>query len=276
MISVLILTWNEEQNIAACIESVRWADDIVVLDSFSQDRTAEIATRSGARVFQRKFTNFADQRNFGICHGDLKNEWVLHLDADEIVTPALRDELLEKMKSGGPSAYRVASKMMFHDQWLKHAGMFPWYQVRFGLKGKLTFTQVGHGQREVLDSNEVGTLREPLVHYSFSKGMHDWVERHNRYSTDEAAHAVQSSERNADWIGIFALSNKDRHRRALKASARHLPFRPFLRFFYMYFLRLGFLDGKSGFRYCLLLSFYEYLIVLKSQEIERVHKGLRL
>src|SRR5438552_15428677 len=95
MISVLILTYNEEQNLPACLESVRWSDDVLVVDSFSTDRTVEVARRNGVNVLQNRFVNFAEQRNFGLAHGNLKHDWVLHLDADERVTAELKVEMFE-------------------------------------------------------------------------------------------------------------------------------------------------------------------------------------
>ena len=182
MISVLILTRNEEANLPRCLESVRWSDDVLVVDSFSADRTVELAKAAGARVLQHPFKNFAEQRNYGLTHGDLKHEWVLHLDADEVVTEELQRELFKvaEASDSNTDAYHVASKMVFQGRWLKHAGLYPSYQARLGRKDRLTFVQVGHGQRESLPPEKVGTLREPLLHYSFGKGLHDWVERHNR------------------------------------------------------------------------------------------------
>lgn len=270
MISVLILTFNEEHNLPACLESVRWADDVLVLDSFSTDKTIEIAQAAGVRILQNQFVNFAEQRNFGIKQGGLKHEWVLHIDADEVVTPELQRELVDVAVSGKKDAYRVASKMMFQGRWLKHSGLYPWYQVRFGKRDRLGFVQVGHGQRENLEPERLGTLQEPLLHFSFSKGIQDWIERHNRYSTAEAAHFLENTGNQAiDWPGIFSLSNAPRRRRALKDLFSLLPCRPTLRFLYMYFFRLGFLDGRAGFTYCRLLAIYEYFTVLKIRELRR-------
>jgi glycosyltransferase involved in cell wall biosynthesis len=277
VISILILTFNEEVNIARCLDSVSWSDDVLVVDSFSTDRTLEIAKGKGARVLQNRFVNFAEQRNFGLAHGGFKYEWVLHLDADEVVSPELKEEMLAVVQRGERKAYRLASKMMFQGRWLKHSGLYPWYQVRLGRHDRLKFVQVGHGQRENLPSEEVGTLKEPLIHYSFSKGISDWVERHNRYSTAEADHACTDSARGAiDWSGAFAFADGARRRRALKQLFASLPFRPTLRFIYMYLLRLGFLDGRAGFTYCRLLCFYEYFIVLKIREHRRLRRGLPL
>jgi len=268
MISVLILSLNEEHNLPACLESVRWSDDVLVLDSFSADGTVAIAQAAGARVLQNRFVNFAEQRNFGIEQGRFKYEWVLHLDADEAVTEELKKELLQRIQTEAQDAYRVPSKMIFEGRWLKYSGMYPTYQVRLGRRDKLKFVQVGHGQRENMPAERLGTMSNALLHYSFSKGISDWVIRHDRYSTDEARHFVNDlAGQSLDWTGLCSLNDAVRRRRALKQLAFHLPFRPALRFFYMYCLKLGFLDGAAGYRYCRLLAFYEYLVTLKIQEL---------
>jgi len=268
MISVLILTLNEEVNIADCLDSVAWADDVLILDSGSEDRTVDIARDKGARVIHRPFDNFASQRNYGLQEGELEHDWVLHLDADERVTPALKDVLEKKARHAAMRAYRVPSKLMFQDTWLKYSGMYPTYQVRFGRRDALMFEQVGHGQRSALPADRVGTIDEPLLHYAFSKGIADWVERHNRYSTDEAEHALETRAQSVDW-GAFVGDDPQARRRALKDLSYRLPFRPLLRFLYVYVGRFGFLDGRPGFDYAVLLSFYEYLIGLKRREWRR-------
>ena len=265
-ISVLILTLNEEANLPRCLDALAWADDVLVVDSFSTDRTVEVAEARGARVLQRRFDDFAGQRNFGLTEGGLRHEWVLHLDADEVVTPELRDEVFGVIGDGSKDAYRVPSKMMLHGEWLRHAGMYPTYQVRLGRRDALSFVQVGHGQREALPPERIGTLEHPLLHYSFSKGLEDWFERHNRYSTAEAKQALEEAARGEiDWWGLVS-GNSTNRRRALKQIAARLPFRPTLRFLYMYVLRLGFLDGAAGYTYCRLLSTYEYMTVIKMKE----------
>jgi len=274
-ISVLILTRNEESNLGRCLDAVKWSDDVLVLDSFSEDRTVEIAGSRGIRVLQNHFVNFAEQRNFGLDHGNLKHDWVLYLDADEVVTPELQRELIAAATRNDMDAYRVASKMMFQGRWLKYSGLYPWHQVRFGRRDQLRFVQAGHGQRENPGLERVGTLREPLLHFSFSKGIQDWIGRHNRYSTAEAAHFLENTGHQAmDWPGIFAFGDASRRRRALKNIFGFLPCRPTLRFLYMYFFRLGFLDGRAGYTYCRLLAIYEYFTVLKIRELRRRKDGM--
>ena len=272
-VSVLVLTYNEEDNLPRCLASVAWADDVLVVDSFSTDRTAEVAREHGARVLQRAFDTFAGQRNFGTDEGDLRHDWVLHLDADEVVPDALRDELLAIVRTGGKPAYRVASKMMFQGRWLRYAGMYPAYQVRFGRRDRLRFKQVGHGQREDLPADEVGTLDHDLEHYSFSKGLHEWFAKHNRYSSDEAAEALRQQADSVDWAAL-AAPDRTRRRRALKALAARMPMRPSLRFVYMYVLRRGFLDGRAGLSYCRLLSTYEAMTVAKERELRLRQRGV--
>lgn len=267
-ISILLLTLNEEANLPACLASVAWSDDIVALDSYSQDATVTIAEQAGARVHQRVFDNFAGQRNHALDHIDFKHDWILHLDADEIVTPELRAEMLQAIDDDRFDAYRVPSKMMFFGQWLRYSGLYPSYQVRLGHRQRFRFKQVGHGQREDLDPDRVGTLTHPYLHYSFSKGLTDWFEKHNRYASDEARETLRllAGRQGIDWLGLWS-SDPTRRRRALKALSSRLPFRPSLRFLYMYVLRRGFLDGRAGLTYCRLLSIYEYLIVLKTREL---------
>jgi glycosyltransferase involved in cell wall biosynthesis len=267
MISVIILTHNEEANIGRCLDSVSWSDDILVVDSFSEDRTVEISKGCGARVIQRAFDDFSSQRNFASEQGNLKYEWVLHLDADEIVTPELRAEL-QGAAFGDKDAYRVSSKLIFCGKFLRHAGLFPWYQVRFGRKQALRFKQVGHGQRETLEPSRIGTLKSSLLHFNFSKGLSDWIERHNRYSTAEAQQNVYGYTDDDVPILDFLSAETDRRRRTAKKIFRRLPCRAIIRFIYMYLFRGGILDGKVGFTYCRLLAWYEWLIVLKEREIK--------
>jgi glycosyltransferase involved in cell wall biosynthesis len=266
MISVIILTQNEETNIGHCLDSVLWSDDILVVDSFSEDRTVEISKRYGARVIQRAFDDFSSQRNFASEQGNLKYEWVLHLDADEVVTPELRAELPGAVL-GDKDAYRVSSKLMFCGKFLRHAGLFPWYQVRFGRKQLLRFKQVGHGQRETLDPGRIGTLKSSLLHFNFSKGLGDWIERHNQYSTAEAQQNVYGYAEGDVPILDLLSTETDRRRRAAKKIFRRLPCRATIRFIYMYLFRGGILDGKAGLTYCRLLAWYERLIVLKEREL---------
>jgi glycosyltransferase involved in cell wall biosynthesis len=275
--SILILTLNEEANLPACLKAVEWCDDIVVLDCFSQDRSTEIAAQFGARVFQRKFDDFASQRNFALETVSFKYPWIFHLDADELFTPELRSEVESKIEQADCDAYFVPSKMIMHGKWLRHAGLYPSYQVRLTRLKAFRFKQVGHGQREDIEGSRIGRLSNPYIHNSFSKGLGDWIDRHNRYSTLEAQESLKEVEgQRFSWAGVFA-ADSIRRRRALKYLSYRMPFRPFLRFVYMYFIRMGFLDGVQGWIYCSLLAMYESMIAMKKVEVRRaVHKDNKI
>lgn len=275
MISVVILTMNEAANLPRCLASVAWSDDVVVLDSGSTDATIAVAKEHGARVLMRPFDSFAGQRNFAMEHAGFRHPWVLHLDADEVVTPALRGELqaLSAADSTPHPVYRVAAKIIFMGRWLKHAGMYPAYQVRFGRKDALRFIDHGHGQREVQPPEQVGTLQSPLEHYNFSKGVNDWFARHLRYAEREAR--LLLAERTQPLrLGELFSADATLRRRALKRVAGHLPLRPWLRFLYAGVLRGGFLDGLSGLRYARMLAIYQRFIDLNLHEL-RANEGQR-
>ncbi|MBV6413075.1 MAG: glycosyltransferase family 2 protein [Xanthomonadales bacterium PRO6] len=275
MISVVILTKDEEINLPRCLASVAFSNDVVLVDSGSQDRTLEIARSAGVRVFTRSFDSFAKQRNFAL-EQELRNDWVLHLDADEAVTPELERELMEVVRSPMQfSAFQVASRLIFMGRWLKHAGMYPCYQVRFGRKDTLSFVDFGHGQRELVKHGKVGTLRAPLEHHNFSKGIADWSRRHLGYARTEA-HLYAGVPDAIDFGGLISTDRVIR-RRTLKNISLRIPFRPVLRFLYVYVAKLGFLDGLAGIRYAYLMCWYQLMIDLCVEEIQaqRLQKELR-
>jgi glycosyltransferase involved in cell wall biosynthesis len=262
-ISVLILTLDEEANLPRCLAALAWCDDIVVLDSFSSDRTVEIARAGGARVIQRAFTDFADQRNFALETVAFRHNWVLHLDADEVVTHELRSEIEQIDEATAYDAYHVSGKLIFEDRWLRFSGMYPAYQVRLAPRDGFRFVQVGHGQREP-NGLRLGVLRQSYDHYGFSKGIGDWIERHRRYADAEAALAIAAARPR-----LSRLFSRDRieRRRVAKSLSSRLPMRPLLRFLYVYVFRLGFLDRKAGYHYARLLAFYESMIDARVREL---------
>ena len=267
--SILILTLDEEANLDRCLASVHRSDDVVVLDSFSTDRTVELAKTAGARVYQRVFDDFASQRNHALDYIDFKHPWIFHLDADERFTDELRQECSQVIAEDGHSGFFVPSRMMFMGKWLKYSGLYPSYQMRLMKLGEVRFVQKGHGQREGDAKRGIGVLRNPYLHFSFTKGLSDWFEKHNRYSSDEAAEGIEELNSDlSDLAGLLAFRDPVRRRAALKRLSVRLPFRPTLRFLYMYLWRKGFLDGRPGLTYCRLLAMYEYMIVLKMRELK--------
>ena len=273
MISVLILTLNEEQNLPRCLESVKWCQDIVVLDSFSTDRTVEIAKAAGARVIQRRFDNWAAHQNWALENISFKHPWVYYSDADEVVTKELRDELLGV--ASNPSdpnvAYRLRYKNFFMGQWIRRCGIYPAWILRLFRPEKIRWERLVN-PTPIVNGSE-GRLQSHFEHYSFNKGLNAWFEKHNRYSWQEAEESLKSLAGNGfNWRALFAKSPASR-RRALKELSFRLPCRPLLRFLYMYFWHRGFLDGWAGFTYCRLLTIYEYMIVLKMRELRLRERG---
>lgn len=274
MISIVILTFNEAQNIQRCLDSVKWSNDIVLMDSGSTDATVQTAENFGARILTRKFDTFANQRNYAMQRGDFRNNWVLHLDADEVVTDALRIEMqsiVEKSSAEFP-VYKVPSRIIFMDKWLKHAGLYPSYQVRFGRSEELRFVDYGHGQRETQPADKVGTLDAPLDHYNFSKGVNDWFLRHLRYAKAEAEQSFVEQAASIEFTHLISVNSTQR-RRSLKQLASYLPFRPTLRFIYVYFFRGGFLDGRAGLHYAFMMAIYQYFIDVNQREIRSGQKN---
>lgn len=270
MFSIYILTYNEEIDIAACIESAMLSDDIIVVDSCSRDRTVEIASRYPVRVVQHPFESHGKQRTWMLQSISTQHEWVYILEADERMTPQLFEECLQAMHSDESIGYYVAERVIFMNQWIRRSTQYPRYQMRLFRKDKVWFTDYGHTEREVCDG-PTGFLKETYPHYTCSKGLTRWIEKHNRYSSDEAAETVrQLQQGKVHWRDLLFGASEVERRRALKDLSLRLPLRPVLRFFYMYFLLGGILDGRAGFSWCTLQAFYEYLILLKAWEIENL------
>jgi glycosyltransferase involved in cell wall biosynthesis len=272
--STVILTFNEETNLPRCLASLAGCDDIVVVDSGSGDRTQEIARSAGIRVVERKFDTFAGQRNFANEHIPFKHSWILHLDADECMTPALFAEIESVCREDSKSAFLIANKLMFMGRWIRHVTTYPTYQARLVRLGEAAFKIAGHGTVLERSARGTGVLREPYIHHNFSKGLADWLTRHNQYSSAEAARIVQErSSFTQSWSQFRRGETPEARRQGLKRCADFIPLRPFVRFVYLYFLKLGFLDGRAGFDYSVLMAFYDFLIKIKVRELRQREKN---
>lgn len=269
MISVLILTRNEQQDLPGCLASVSWSDDIHVFDSHSTDSTVEIATAAGAQVTQRTFDDYATHRNAALATLPFKHPWVFIPDADERPTPELSRELQQTALTAPPevAGYSVQRRDFLFGTWLKHAQMSPFY-IRLIRPERARFTRAVNEVCEI--EGEVRQLNHPLDHFPFSKGIAHWLDKHNRYSTLEAEiiHRQQVLKNPSLWT---ALRHPDFHTRRIhqKAIFYRLPGRPILKWLYLVFLRGAILDGRAGLTCATLQSIYEYLIVLKTREMRR-------
>lgn len=271
-ISIFIQTLNEEKNLPACLDSVAWSDDIHVLDSLSTDGTERICRERGAHFHQRKYDGRGPHQNWAMEHIPWKHAWVFYLDADEHMTPELRAEI--EAIARDPDETRVAfwcgRKNFFRGRWLRYS-MPPGHIMRFFRPPKIRFERLANPVPIV--DGPVGYLKNHFLHYNFSKGLGEWFERHNRYSTYEAAETVKAlRDQPLRPLNLFSTDPMTR-RLELKNLSFRLPLRPALKFLYMYLARGGFLDGGAGLTYCTLQAIYEYQIVLKVHELRRIARG---
>ncbi len=276
MLSVLIITKNEELDLPGCLQSVAWSDDVHVWDSFSTDRTVEIARAHGAEIHQRAFDSYAGQRNAALTGTAYKHPWLLILDADERANATLAHVVVERTLSAPPEidAFRLRRRDHFLGRWLQYAQTTPFY-IRVVRLGRVRFRREINEVVEV-DGSTVDLAEAYFDHFPFSKGMTHWVARHNAYSSAEAGIVARSAfAGEVSWRkALFAKDFNEKHA-ARKAVFYSLPGRPLMRWCYLMFYRKGILDGRAGFVYSTLQAFYEWLIVLKTAELRasRVEAG---
>lgn len=270
MISVLILTKNEEQDLPRCLKSVSWCDDVHVFDSFSDDRTVEIAKTAEVKVTQRKFDNWAAHQNWGLSNIKFKYDWVLYIDADERVSPSLKQELLNfKPDITNAVAYEIQRRdFAWNGTWLKHAQMSPYY-LRLFRPDKMRYERLVNPVS--IPDGPTSRLSGFLDHYPFSKGFRFWWQRHLGYADMEAAMRIADLDKGTLFSVRKALFGQDFSERRYhqKGIFYKLPGRPLIKWLYMVFWRLSFLDGQAGLTNATLQAIYEYFIVLKTKELLR-------
>jgi glycosyltransferase involved in cell wall biosynthesis len=270
-ISVLILTKNEQQDLPACLESVAWSDDIHVYDSMSSDDTVKIADQFGATVTQRKFDTESIHKNWGLSNIPFKHQWVYHSDADERVTPELAAALKAFVENPGEYvALRVRRRDYLMGRWLKNVTPSP-FNIRLFKLGSVRYERLTNPVTIV--DGAVAETDQFFNHFPFSKGMTHWFDKHNRYSALEASQIVENRKSGSPfsfWKVIFSADSNVR-RFHQKELYYRLPLRPLVMFILLYFIKLGFLDGRAGLTFAVLRSIYEYMIVVKVKEIDLVN-----
>jgi glycosyltransferase involved in cell wall biosynthesis len=273
-VSVIIPTLNEAANLPRCLDYLKWADEVVIVDSGSTDATAAIAAERGATVVQFKWDGkWPKKKNWALRHVPLKHPWVLIVDADECIVPELAAEIAQAIADPEKVGFFINRKFMFMGVWLRHCGYYPSWNLRLIKRGFGEYEQLtdvgdtGSGDNEVhehaVPRGPAGYLKHDMLHYAFPT-IATFVEKHNRYSNWEAAVQLRRSRGEASAIG----GEISRSRR-LKDLSRRLPFRPMFRFLYAYVLKRGFLDGRPGYIFCRLLAIYEFLSVAKLEEMKR-------
>ncbi|HET7215967.1 MAG TPA: glycosyltransferase [Terriglobia bacterium] len=265
-VSVLVLTRNERANIAACLESVQWAGEVFVVDSFSTDGTPAIAGRRGAKVWPHVFEGYARQRNWALDNLPFSNDWVLMLDADERVPSALAAEIARVVRAPANvhAGFYLKFRHIFLGRWLRHGGLSNTWVLRLFRRGRVRLEERPLNEHAILEGT-AGYLRQPFDHDD-RKPLSDWVAKHNRYAGLEVEEFFKETFAGGYGSSIrtrFRGSQAERKRWIKLKIWNRLPLllRPFVFFFRNYFLKLGFLDGRAGLVYHVLWSFwYPFLI----------------
>lgn len=269
-VSVLIPARNEAVNIGVCLSALSWSRDVVVLDSMSSDGTDHIAARHGSRVVKREFDDFSKNKNWALRNIHFEYPWLLIVDADEIVTPRLAVEISIAVQSSEYIGYFIPRRNWFAGRPIRHAGRYPDWQLRLFRVGEAEYEERSVHEH-MIAHGPVGFLKAALEHND-RKPFARWIEKQNHFSSLEAieAGAVRRNRPGRQTMRGSLWRRGPARARALKEWAyRHLPYRPLLRFLWMYIIRGGFLDGAAGFRYCFLLAGYELWVTLKMEEAEK-------
>ena len=244
-LSVTIITYNEEDNIGGCLESIKWADEIVVVDANSTDRTVEICRKYTDKVFQHEWTDFGQQKSLAL--GKASNDWILSLDADERIDRALAEEIRGVLRIDYPKdGYYIPRKNYFLGKWLKHGGWYPDYHVRLFRKSKGEFEQkkVHEG---IKVGNETGYLKQPIEHFPYRR-LRDYFEKFQLYTSLYAEEKFEEGKRITKWAPFLRLPSE---------------------FLLGYIFRGGYKDGFHGLLLSVLSSFYVFTKYIKLWELQK-------
>lgn len=267
-VSVMIFTLNEEIHLPSCLKALEWCDDIIVVDSFSTDQTQMICQANNVRFFQNPFGGFGAQRNWALDNCQPKYEWILILDADERVTPELGMELAQIAQQNPKDVGAFLVKRRFHiwGRWLKYSSLYPTWLVRFIHRDRVRYLNRGHAETQEVQG-QTKALTHDLIDENL-KGIDEWFERQNRYSTKDAYYELEQERIPLNWQGFWS-SHPYTRRATLKRLAYVLPARPLIYFIYSYLFRLGFLDGKDGLVFCRMKALYQKMVVIKKYDIRK-------
>jgi glycosyltransferase involved in cell wall biosynthesis len=245
-ISAVIITLNEERNIGCCLESIRWVDEIIIVDAFSKDNTLMISARHTDKIFQREWPGYSEQKNFGLSRAN--GDWVLFIDADEEVSPPLVSEIRQILSLANNSfaGYRIQRESFYLGKWIKHGEWSPDRQLRLIRKGNGLWVGPSVHEQILLDGR-VGYLKNKIYHYTYRDIAHH-LEKLNRYSSLFAHDALVKKQR---------------------SNLCQLFIKPFSRFIKAYFLKQGFRDGLAGLVIAVMQSFEVFLRYAKLKELKR-------
>jgi len=272
-LSAVILTYNEEKNIQECLESIKGlVQEIFVVDSYSRDKTLEIARKYKSRIYQHVFENQAAQLNWALENLPFETKWIIRLDADERVTPGLRQELLKSLPkvSEKISGLYLKRRVYFMGRWMKHGGYYPIWLLRVWRQGKALAEQKLMDEHMIILEGGTDFLKNDIEEKN-QKDLTWWIGKHNNYSSREAQDLLESKKENKIACSLFG--RQEQRKRWIKENFYlRLPFflRSFLYFIYRYFFLLGFLDKKEGLIFHFLQGFwYRFLIDAKLYEAQK-------
>ncbi|HTA42754.1 MAG TPA: glycosyltransferase family 2 protein [Bryobacteraceae bacterium] len=274
-LSAFVLTRNEELNLEDCLRSLAgWCQDIHLVDSFSTDRTLEIAERYGAIIHQHKFEGHTKQRLWALRNLPFKNEWVLALDADHRVTEDLQKELAQRFASPpeGFEGLFVNRRQIFRGRWIRFGGYYPKHQLKI-FKHQCAYLDDLEFDYRFYVKGKTGILKYDILEANQNEWKISWfIEKHNKFATELATEEIKRERENLQYLTrVRFWGNPDQRILWLKKVWGRLPayVRPFLLFTYRYFLCLGFLDGKEGFVFHFLQSLWFRLLVdIRREELE--------
>jgi glycosyltransferase involved in cell wall biosynthesis len=277
-ISVIILTYNEEDNIEKCLKSVySWTDEVFIVDSFSTDKTLEIVKKYTDKIYQHEFTNYSEQRNWAQKNLPLKNELVFHIDADEWVTDGLKKELFKIFQKGEFKRYDgflISRKTIFYGKWIKHGGHFPRYHLRIFKKHKGRCEKREYDQHFIVEGN-IKKLKSVIVN-DLTQEISEFIKKHLKWAKFEAETIVR--EKQGEIVPSFKGNPVQKMRWLRKNIYGKMPLfiRPFLYFFYRYFIRLGFLDGVEGLIFHFIQGFwFRFMVDVKIWEMKKAKIELK-
>ncbi len=244
-VSGIVVCFNEEENIRRCLESLRWCDEIVVVDSFSTDGTLEICKQFTDRVLQRTWAGYRDQKAF--AHSQATKEWVILVDSDEQVSPELQEEIREALKKDGGryAGYAIPRLVFYLNRWWRRGGWYPDYKVRLFRRDRASWGGKDPHEKILVDG-PVRRLRHPLHHFTY-RHIADHLERINRF-TSISARELKAAGQNARWFDALL--------------------RPAARFFHSYVLKRGFMEGFAGFYVAVSAAVYVFLKYAKLWELD--------
>lgn len=231
-ISAIVITLNEENNISECLETLKWCDEIILVDSGSADNTVKIAEEFTKNIFTAENLPYGEKRNLGIEKAS--HEWIIWLDADERITSEIQEEIQQKITAGKINAYYINRKSFFINKFIKHCGWYPDYTLRLFRKASGIRFDSSLVHEKAVYSGNTEKLRNDILHYT-DRSFEHYINKLNKYTS---------------------LSAEELSKKGKKASIFDIIFRPVFTFFKMYFLKLGFMDGYTGLVLCTLSSIH--------------------